>query len=69
MRRRAPAAGLLAAAVLLTGCTQSVDPIERLGRKAAQRVLRHVRHGDARGAVHGAGPTRPSALALRLTEC
>ncbi|MFE3034515.1 polysaccharide deacetylase family protein [Streptomyces canus] len=30
------AAGL--AAVLLTGCAQSVDPIERLGRKAVQRV-------------------------------
>ncbi|WP_329266434.1 polysaccharide deacetylase family protein [Streptomyces pseudovenezuelae] len=30
------AAGL--AAVLLTGCAQSVDPIERLGKKAAQRV-------------------------------
>lgn len=34
-------AGLLAAGALLTattGCAQSVDPIERLGRKAAQRV-------------------------------
>ncbi|MFL5998859.1 MAG: polysaccharide deacetylase family protein [Streptomyces sp.] len=30
------AAGL--AAVLLAGCAQSVDPIERLGKKAAQRV-------------------------------
>ncbi|MFF0010589.1 polysaccharide deacetylase family protein [Streptomyces sp. NPDC005374] len=30
------AAGL--AALLLTGCAPSVDPIERLGRKAAQRV-------------------------------
>lgn len=37
MRARAlVAAGL--AAVLLTGCAQSVDPIERLGKKAAQRV-------------------------------
>ncbi|MFI1162272.1 polysaccharide deacetylase family protein [Streptomyces sp. NPDC020801] len=36
-RLRRTAAGLLAAA-LLTGCAQSVDPIERLGRKAAQRV-------------------------------
>ncbi|MEV7399519.1 hypothetical protein AB0N93_03755 [Streptomyces sp. NPDC091267] len=36
-------AGLLAAGALLTttaGCAQSVDPIERLGRKAAQRVNR-----------------------------
>ncbi|WP_327129326.1 hypothetical protein [Streptomyces sp. NBC_01727] len=34
-------AGLLAAGALLTataGCAQSVDPIERLGRKAAQKV-------------------------------
>ena len=34
---RRPAAALLAAA-LLTGCAPSVDPIERLGRKAATRV-------------------------------
>ncbi|WP_326738154.1 hypothetical protein [Streptomyces sp. NBC_01022] len=34
-------AGLLTAGALLTvtaGCAQSVDPIERLGRKAAQRM-------------------------------
>ncbi|MFF4785479.1 polysaccharide deacetylase family protein [Streptomyces griseorubiginosus] len=37
MRPRALVAAGLAAA-LLTGCAQSVDPIERLGRKAAQRV-------------------------------
>jgi peptidoglycan/xylan/chitin deacetylase (PgdA/CDA1 family) len=37
VRWRAPAAGALALA-LLTGCAQSVDPIERLGEKAAQRV-------------------------------
>lgn len=36
---RAPVAVVLAAA-LLTGCAQSVDPIERLGKKAAQRVRR-----------------------------
>ncbi|MEW1643268.1 hypothetical protein [Streptomyces sp. NPDC091219] len=29
------------AALLLTGCAQSVDPIERLGKKAAQRVHQH----------------------------
>lgn len=40
MRRRL-CAGALAAAVLLTGCAQSVDPIERLGKKAAQRVRPH----------------------------
>jgi peptidoglycan/xylan/chitin deacetylase (PgdA/CDA1 family) len=39
-RLRAPVAGALAAA-LLTGCAQSVDPIERLGKKAAQRVRQH----------------------------
>ena len=37
MRPRALVAVGLATA-LLTGCAQSVDPIERLGRKAAQRV-------------------------------
>ncbi|MFF1625307.1 polysaccharide deacetylase family protein [Streptomyces sp. NPDC058251] len=36
-RVRALVAGLLAAA-LLSGCAQSVDPIERLGKKAAQKV-------------------------------
>jgi Predicted xylanase/chitin deacetylase len=37
VRVRVPVAGLLVA-VLLSGCAQSVDPIERLGKKAAQRV-------------------------------
>ncbi|WP_443049123.1 hypothetical protein [Streptomyces sp. NBC_00316] len=40
-RVRRPLAGVLAAVALLTaatGCAQSVDPIERLGRKAAQKV-------------------------------
>ncbi|MER5599510.1 polysaccharide deacetylase family protein [Streptomyces sp. NPDC002265] len=42
MRLRALTAGVLASAVLLlTGCAQSVDPIERLGRKAAQGVRPH----------------------------
>lgn len=36
-------AGVLAAGALLTaGCAQSVDPIERLGRKAAQRMSPHA---------------------------
>ncbi|MFF2957477.1 hypothetical protein ACFVT1_00850 [Streptomyces sp. NPDC057963] len=46
-----PLAGLLAAGALLTaiaGCAQSVDPIERLGRKAAQRVA-HPRPTPAAG--------------------
>ncbi|WP_367321304.1 polysaccharide deacetylase family protein [Streptomyces sp. HUAS ZL42] len=43
MRPRALVAALLAAAVLLplSGCAQSVDPIERLGKKAAERVRPH----------------------------
>ncbi|MEU5596440.1 hypothetical protein [Streptomyces sp. NPDC020298] len=36
--RALAAAALTGAALLLTGCAQSVDPIERLGEKAAQRV-------------------------------
>nr|WP_240634709.1 MULTISPECIES: polysaccharide deacetylase family protein [Streptomyces] len=32
---------VLAAAALLSGCAQSVDPIERLGKKAAQKVHPH----------------------------
>lgn len=39
-RARRPAAALVLAGALLgvTGCASSVDPIERLGRKAAVRV-------------------------------
>lgn len=46
-------AGLLAAGALLAanGCAPSVDPIERLGRKAAQRV-----HHSSR--TPAAGPQR-----------
>lgn len=54
-------AGLLVAGALLTattGCAQSVDPIERLGRKAAQRVNRPPHAPAARPAEvrgdHGA---------------
>lgn len=47
-------AGLLATGALLTataGCAQSVDPIERLGRKAAQKVSRpHRTPGPEAGA-------------------
>ncbi|MFF8725487.1 polysaccharide deacetylase family protein [Streptomyces sp. NPDC015171] len=38
---RGPAA-VVAAALLLTGCAQSVDPIERLGKKAAEGVRPHT---------------------------
>lgn len=38
MKRPAAAAALLAGLVCLAGCAQSVDPIERLGKKAAEKV-------------------------------
>ncbi|MFS8361331.1 polysaccharide deacetylase family protein [Streptomyces sp. CWNU-52H] len=44
MRRRGVAAlltGVLCLSGCLGGCAQSVDPIERLGKKAAQRVRTH----------------------------
>jgi hypothetical protein len=44
-RPRATAA-LLTAALLLAGCAQSVDPIERLGKKAADRVRPHGPAGE-----------------------
>lgn len=52
-RARRLLAGLLAAGALLAttgGCAQSVDPIERLGRKAAQKVNHPspTPHGRAR---------------------
>ncbi len=56
MRARAVTAALLAAA-LLAGCAQSVDPIERLGRKAAQRVR----------SAGGPGAAQPSYLRWGLT--
>lgn len=48
-------AGLLAAGALLaaTGCAQSVDPIERLGRKAAQKVHHPQRTPAAGPPAHG----------------
>ncbi|MGW0768553.1 polysaccharide deacetylase family protein [Streptomyces sp. NPDC002676] len=58
-------AAVLASALLLTGCAQSVDPIERLGKKAAQRVRQHTsadqpyRHwGLAAPLSHPAHPAR-----------
>ncbi|MET9446312.1 polysaccharide deacetylase family protein [Streptomyces cinerochromogenes] len=41
MRRLRGPAAVLATALLLTGCAQSVDPIERLGKKAAEGVRPH----------------------------
>ncbi|MEU7084056.1 polysaccharide deacetylase family protein [Streptomyces achromogenes] len=42
MRRLRGPAAVLAPALLLTGCAQSVDPIERLGKKAAEGVRPHA---------------------------
>jgi hypothetical protein len=55
-------AGLLAAGALLAaGCAQSVDPIERLGRKAAEQVTPGA---GAPGAAHRRwGLARPLAAA------
>jgi hypothetical protein len=60
MRARALAAALLAPLLLapLAGCAQSVDPIERLGKKAAQRV---GPHGTAVAGHRGGGLPAPLA--------
>ncbi|MFI0807424.1 polysaccharide deacetylase family protein [Streptomyces echinatus] len=70
MRRVRGPAAVLASALLLTGCAQSVDPIERLGKKAAEGVRPHRTAADlgyrhwglarplARSPVH---PARPLA--------
>ncbi|MEU8503531.1 hypothetical protein AB0C40_02135 [Streptomyces brevispora] len=68
-------AGLLAAGALLTtttGCAQSVDPIERLGRKAVQRVNRSpsapaVRPAPARG-DHGVSGAMVVVACVRSPE-
>ncbi|MFI5677860.1 polysaccharide deacetylase family protein [Streptomyces cellulosae] len=44
------------ALALLAGCAQSVDPIERLGRKAAQRVGSHGPSGTGQPAARGPRP-------------
>ncbi|WP_308315395.1 polysaccharide deacetylase family protein [Streptomyces sp. ISL-100] len=63
-------AGLLAAGALaLTGCAQSVDPIERLGRKAVRSVAPKAGAGAAGAAgpaatgAHGAPAPRAGAYA------
>ena len=58
MNPRGLAAGALACA-LLTGCAQSVDPIERLGEKAAQRVRPHGPAGTPQRPYHRWGLTAP----------
>ncbi|MDX3852184.1 hypothetical protein [Streptomyces sp. AK02-01A] len=61
-------AGLLAAGALLagcgallTGCAPSVDPIERLGRKAAQKVSPHA-------SVHALGHPGPEGVKPHLVR-
>ncbi|MFI0238827.1 polysaccharide deacetylase family protein [Streptomyces sp. NPDC016845] len=61
MTPRRTVAGTLAAALLLTGCAQSVDPIERMGRKAAQRV-RHHHPAPAAAPPAGTAPTVPPVV-------
>ncbi|MGW5305405.1 hypothetical protein ACWERF_15910 [Streptomyces griseoluteus] len=68
-RRAARAVALASAALLLTGCAQSVDPIERLGKKAAQGVRRSApasglayRHWGLSAPL--AVPPRPAARPL-----
>ncbi|MEU3525429.1 polysaccharide deacetylase family protein [Streptomyces sp. NPDC038707] len=59
MRRLRGPAAVLASALLLAGCAQSVDPIERLGKKAAAGVRPHAT-GPGRAYRHW-GLTRPLA--------
>lgn len=71
-RPRRAAAALLASALLLAGCAQSVDPIERLGRKAAEQVRPHSPSPDQSYRRWGlaeplARPPRPAARALALS--
>ncbi|MGW1216595.1 polysaccharide deacetylase family protein [Streptomyces sp. NPDC002499] len=66
-RGRGLLAGVLAAA-LLAGCAQSVDPIERLGRKAAQRVRPHGPAGAAQPPYRRWGLTAPLAPAPRAAR-
>ncbi|WP_306190457.1 polysaccharide deacetylase family protein [Streptomyces sp. MK5] len=70
--RRTAALLLAAALLLLAGCAPSVDPIERLGRKAAQRVRPETpAAGEAYRrwglAAPLSPPPHPPARPLRLT--
>ncbi|MCX4560303.1 polysaccharide deacetylase family protein [Streptomyces phaeochromogenes] len=60
MKRPAAAAALLAGLVCLAGCAQSVDPIERLGKKAAEKVRTY---GPTEAPYHRWGLTAPLAPA------
>lgn len=67
MRTRVLVAGALTAALLTgcTGCAQSVDPIERLGKKAAQEVRRSKPNGPTPAAYRHWGLPAPLAPAPR----
>ncbi|MFE1551301.1 hypothetical protein [Streptomyces sp. NPDC058718] len=63
LRHALTGAALAGTLLALTGCASSVDPIERLGRKAAERM--GTRDGatvaEAEGAVRPGGePVRPA---------
>ncbi|MFG2603786.1 polysaccharide deacetylase family protein [Streptomyces sp. NPDC048514] len=71
MRRARGPAAALAAALLLAGCAQSVDPIERLGKKAAEGVRPHGPAPDLSYRRWGLTeplrrPPRPAARPLTL---
>ncbi|MER5208199.1 hypothetical protein [Streptomyces sp. NPDC002825] len=79
-RRCVAALAVTGALLALPACASSVDPIERLGRKAAERVSPHPTPVETvRAAVDAkrceearrVRPVTPRSdeLALRLTEC
>ncbi|MBV1938152.1 polysaccharide deacetylase, partial [Streptomyces sp. BV286] len=51
---------MLAGVLCLSGCAQSVDPIERLGKKAAQKVRTHAPAADAYRRWGLAAPLAPA---------
>ncbi|MEU7422586.1 polysaccharide deacetylase family protein [Streptomyces sp. NPDC040750] len=72
MTRARGLAAALAAALLLAGCAQSVDPIERLGKKAAEGVRPHGPAPDRNYRHWGLTeplprPPHPAARPLGLT--
>ncbi|MFF8374986.1 hypothetical protein ACF07V_02470 [Streptomyces sp. NPDC015661] len=78
--RRVAALAVTGALLALPACASSVDPIERLGRKAAERVsprptpVETVRAApDRKSCERAPAPRtvtpRSDELALRLTEC
>lgn len=68
--RAARAVAFASAALLLTGCAQSVDPIERLGKKAAQGVRHSARPLSVRTGTRGVDhvPTTDRVVFLTYGE-